>query len=53
MAATGYDGEDYPYSMPESLLYVMYPDEGSINEIIHLVNVVEEGRYLTEGEELN
>lgn len=53
VAATGYDGEDYPYSMPDSLVYVMYPDEGSINEIIHLVNVVEEGRYLTEGEELN
>ena len=53
VAATGYDGEDYPYSMPDSLVYVLYPDEESVNEIIHLVNVVEEGRTLTEGEQLN
>lgn len=53
VAATGFDGEDYPYSMPNDLVYVIYPDETVVNEIIHLTNVVEEGRSLTEGEQLN
>ena len=53
VAATGYDGEDYPYSMPNDLVYVIYPDEDVVNNIIHLTNVVEEGRTLTEGEKLN
>ena len=53
VAATGFDGEDCPYSMPNDLVYVIYPDETVVNEIIHLTNVVEEGRTLTEGEQLN
>ena len=53
VAATGFDGEDYPYSMPNDLVYVIYPDETVVDEIIHLTNVVEEGRNLTEGEQLN
>ena len=53
VAATGFDGEDYPYSMPNDLVYVIYPDEMVVDEIIHLTNVVEEGRTLTEGEQLN
>lgn len=53
VAATGTDGQDYPYSMPDTLAYVMYPDEEVVNNIIHLANVVEEGRTLTEGEMLN
>ena len=53
VAATGFDGEDYPYSMPNDLVYVIYPDEMVVDEIIHLTNVVEEGRALTEGEQLN
>ena len=53
VAATGFDGEDYSYSMPNDLVYVIYPDEMVVNEIIHLTNVVEEGRTLNEGEQLN
>lgn len=53
VAATGFDGEDYPYSMPNELLFVIYPDDTVVDEIIHLTNVVEEGRTLIEGEQLN
>ena len=53
VAASGFDGEDYSYSMPEDLAFVIYPDETVVDEIIDLINVVEEGRTLSEGEQLN
>lgn len=53
VAATGYDGWEYPFSMPNSLLWVMYPDESVVDEIIRLANVVEEGGTLQSGENLN
>lgn len=53
VAATGTDGEDYPYSSGGSSAYVMYPDESSVYEIISLINTVEEGGTLTSGEKLN
>ena len=53
VAATGFDGEDYPYSAPNDLAYVIYPDETVVQQIIDLTNAVEEGRSLTEGEQLN
>ena len=49
VAASGFDGEDYSYSMPEDLAFVIYPDETVVDEIIDLINVVEEGRTLSEG----
>lgn len=53
VAATGTDGEDYCYSAGDELLYVIYPDEAVVDEIIDLTNVVEEGGLLDGGEELN
>lgn len=53
VAATGFDGEDYSYSMPNTPAYVMYPDEMVVDEIIELVNIVENGGILPEGESLN
>lgn len=53
VAATGTDGEDYCYSAGDELLYVIYPDEEVVNEIISLTNVVEEGGLLENGESLN
>ena len=53
VAATGFDGEDYSYSMPNTPAYVMYPDETVVDEIIELVNIVENGGILPEGESLN
>lgn len=52
-AATGTDGEDYCYSMPDQLLYVIYPDEDVVQDLIDLTNVVEEGNLLDSGEVLN
>lgn len=53
VAATGTDGRDYPYSASSTAVYVMYPDEDSVNEIIDMINVVEEGGMLESGEKLN
>lgn len=53
VALTGEGGEDYCYSAPDQSLYVTYPDDNSLNEIIDLTNVVEEGGKLSEGEKLN
>lgn len=53
VAATGTDGEDYCYSAMNELLYVMYPDEDVVKDIIELANVVEEGGTLKKGETLN
>lgn len=53
VAATGTDGEDYCYSAMDQLLYVLYPDETVVQEIIDLTNVVEEGNILQDAEKLN
>ena len=47
------DGQDYCYSAPSQLLYVMYPDETELQRIIDLANIVEEGGTLSDGETLN
>lgn len=53
VAATGFDGEDYSYSMPNDLISVIYPDQTVVDEIIRLTNLVENGNTLTDGEQLN
>lgn len=53
VSATGSDGEDYCYSAMDQLLYVIYPDEAVVQEIIDLTNVVEEGNVLQDAEKLN
>lgn len=53
VALEGEGGQDYCYSASSQLLYVMYPDETSLQEIIDLANVVEEGGTLAAGESLN
>lgn len=53
VALSGEGGQDYCYSASSQLLYVMYPDEEALQDIIDLTNVVEEGETLTEGEVLN
>ena len=53
VALTGEGGQEYCYSAPSQLLYVMYPDNEELQRIIDLTNVVEEGEILTEGEKLN
>lgn len=53
VAAEGTGAEDYCFSSPSTPLYVTIPDTSSVNEIIDLVNVVEEGRVLDETEDLN
>ena len=53
VAAEGTGAQDYCYSAGSELLYVTVPDYTSINEIIDLVNVVEEGGTLTDTEKLN
>ena len=53
VALSGEGGEDYCYSAPSQQLYVMYPDQTSLGEIIDLTNIVEEGGTLPEGESLN
>ena len=53
VALSGDDGQDYCYSAPDQLLYVMYPDEMELQNIIDLANIVEEGGTLPEGESLN
>ena len=50
---TGTGGKDYCYSAPDQMLYVMYPDETRLDEIIDLTNIVEEGGTLPEGEAIN
>lgn len=53
VAAEGTGAEDYCFSEPSQPLYVTIPDYGSINEIISIVNVVEEGGTLQDAEKLN
>ena len=53
VAAEGTGAEDYCYSAKDRPLYVTVPDPTSVNEIIDLVNVVEEGGMLEDAEELN
>lgn len=49
----GTGGRDYCYSASDQLLYVAYPDETELANIIDLTNIVEEGGILPEGEALN
>lgn len=53
VALSGEGGQDYCYSASDQLLYVMYPDETELQNIINLANIVEEGGTLPEGEALN
>ena len=53
VAATGIDGRGYPYSAGSTEVYVMYPDQDSVDEIISLINTVENGGQLENGEQLN
>ena len=53
VAAEGTGAQDYCYSSGSELLYVTVPDETSVNKIIDLVNVVEEGGTLPDTEKLN
>ena len=53
VALSGEGGQDYCYSASDQLLYVMYPDETELQNIINLANIVEEGGTLPEGESLN
>ena len=53
VAAEGTGAQDYCYSSGSELLYVTVPDYTSVNEIIDLVNVVEEGGTLPDTEKLN
>lgn len=53
VAAEGTGAQDYCFSEPNQALYVTVPDYNSVNEIIDLVNVVEEGGTLEDTEELN
>lgn len=50
---TGEGAQDYCYSASSQLLYVMYPDETVLQNIIDLTNIVEEGGTLPEAEALN
>lgn len=52
VAAEGTGTQDYCFSA-DIPLYVTVPDPTSVNEIIDLVNVVEEGGMLEDAEELN
>ena len=53
MAAEGTGAQDYCYSAGSELLYVTLPDYTSVDEIINLVNVVENGGTLEDTEKLN
>lgn len=53
VALSGEGGQDYCYSAPDQPLYVMYPDETVLQNIIDLANIVEEGGTLPDGELLN
>lgn len=53
VALSGEGGQDYCYSAPDQPLYVMYPDDTELQNIIDLANVVEEGGTLPDGETLN
>ena len=53
VAAKGIDATDYPYSASSTEVYVMYPDQSSVDEIISLINTVENGGMLESGEQLN
>ena len=53
VAAEGTPGEDTCYSTGNQLLYVTRPDQDSVDSIIELINTVEEGGTLAEGEALN
>ena len=53
VAAEGTGAQDYCYTTGDQLLYVTVPDDTSVNEIIDLINVVEEGGTLPDTEKLN
>lgn len=47
-SATGYGGSDYTYSMPGQLLYVTYPNEGSVIKGADLIDRITAGEILTD-----
>lgn len=53
IAAEGTNTKGTCYSSGDTELFIMEPIESSVQNIIDLVNVVEEGGILTEGEKLN
>ena len=53
IAAEGTNTKGTCYSSGDTELFIMEPIESSVQNIIDLVNVVEEGGVLTEGEQLN
>ena len=53
IAAEGTNTTGTCYSSGDTELFIMEPIESSVQNIIDLVNVVEEGGILTEGEKLN
>ena len=53
VAAEGTNTKGTCYSSGDTELFIMEPIESSVQNIIDLVNVVEEGGTLTEGEQLN
>lgn len=53
VAAEGYPSKEYCYSMGDTLLYVTLQDEESVEYIIELANVVEEGGTLEGAQQLN
>lgn len=53
VALGGEGGQDYCYSASDQLLYVMYPDDTELANIIDLANIVEEGGTLPEAEAIN
>lgn len=48
VAATGTGASEYCYSMPGTELYVMQPDQASVDEIINLMEIVKNGETLPE-----
>ena len=53
VAAEGTNSKGTCYSSGDTELFIMEPIESSVQEIIDLVNIVEEGGTLPEGEQLN
>ena len=53
VAAEGTNSKGTCYSSGDTELFIMEPIESSVQEIIDLVNIVEDGGTLPEGEQLN
>ena len=53
IAAEGTNTKGTCYSSGDTELFIMEPVESSVQNIIDLANIVEEGRVLPEGQQLN